>query len=116
MSTKVERLRRELDSLVVKEALGGGDEGLILLRATKEQRETVEQLAAKFPAPIAMTDVAVVVAERFCDLLEQQGMRPADFWRMTSTAESVAKQMAKALAENPAEFSGAFLATLKGRG
>lgn len=116
MSTKVDHLRHELDALIVKEWVSGGDEGLILIRATKEQRETTELLAKEFPAEIALTDVAVVVAERFCEMLEQQGMRPADFWRMSSLAESVAKQMSKALAENPAEFSGAFLATLKGRG
>ena len=116
MSTKVDRLRHELEALTVKEWVASGDEGLILIRATKEQRETAELLAKDFPASIAMTDVAVVVAERFCELLEQQGMRPADFWRMSGLAESVAEQIAKAIVENPAEFSGAFLATLKGRG
>jgi len=115
MSTKVDRLQRELDVLV-KEGISGGDEGLILIRATKEQRETVELLAKDFPTSIAMTDVAVVVAERFCDLLEQRGMRPADFWRMSALTDLVSKQMAKSLAENPAEFSSAFAATLRGRG
>ena len=116
MSTKVDLLRRDLDALLVNEGASGGDEGLILIRATKEQRETAVRTAENFPPAIALTDVAVVVAERFCEILEQQGMRPADFWRMGGLAESVAKRLGKALAENPAEFSGAFLATLKGRG
>lgn len=116
MSTKVDQLRRELDTLLVKEWVPAGDEGLILLRATKEQRETAVKLAEDFPPSVVLTDVAVVVAERFCEMLEQQGMRPADFWRMSSLVDSVAKQVSKALAENPAEFAGAFAATLKGRG
>lgn len=116
MSTKVDQLRRELDVLLVKEWVPAGDEGLILLRATKEQRETAEMLAKEDPQFPTMTDVAVVAAERFCERLEQQGMRPADFWRMSSLADSVAKQLSKALAESPAEFTSAFAATLKGRG
>jgi hypothetical protein len=116
MSTKVETLRRELDSLLVREGLSHGDEGLTLIRPTKEQREFAVATAEKFPVKTVLTALGVLVAEQYAELLEAQGMRPADFWRMNNLSESVAAALSKALAENPPEFSIAFQATLKGRG
>jgi hypothetical protein len=116
MSTKVDLLRKELESLTLAERLGSGDEGLILIRPTKAQNEQAVYTAASFPVEQVLTDLAVVLADAYCESLEQQGMRPADFWRIDSLSETIANRVAAALKRQPSEFSSAFRATMKGRG
>lgn len=114
MTDRAEALRRELASLLVREWTG--DEGLTLTRPTKAQNETVEQLASDFDINPLLTEMAVLVADKFSAAIQQQGMRPADYWRMTGVPETLAARISAALKGKPPEFVSAFQASMKGRG
>ena len=112
MTDRAERIRRELRALTVEAA----DTATILIQPTKAQSTAVAETASEVDVKPIIGEVAIVIAERFAEAIEQQGMRPADYWRMTAAPETLAKRIGKALSEAPPEFLTAFQATLKGRG
>lgn len=114
MTDRSEALRRELDSLLVREWTG--DEGLTLIRPTKAQNEAVAKLAEDLDLAPLLTELAVLMADKFSDAVQQQGMRPADYWRMTGVPETLAARISAALKGKPPEFVSAFQASVKGRG
>lgn len=113
MTERADFVRRELRSLTVEVS---GDTAATLIRPTKADAEAVEALSAEMDLSPIIGEIAILVAERFSEAVEQRGMRPADYWRMTSVPETLAKRVGKSLSEAPPEFLTAFHATVKGRG
>jgi hypothetical protein len=114
MSDRADSLRKDLDSLVQEWMFG--DEGRVLIRPTKADQALVQKLAEEMPQKEMEREVAVLLAELLAVYIQQQGKRPADYWRMEGLAETVAKKLAKALQGSSDTFSSTFQATLKGIG
>jgi len=112
MSERSEQLRKELASLYVERMFG--DEGLTLTRATKAQHEEVAKLVETMPLEPVLMEVGVVLAGLVGDAIQQQGLRPADYWR-DPLVEALTNRLVKAMADSK-EFKTSFQTVLRGRG
>lgn len=110
---RADTLRREILSLTTEWST---DTAATLIRPTKAQAGAVDAVAENMALKTLLFEIAVLAADAVATEVEQQGMRPADYWRMTSVPETIAKRLGKALSDNPTEFLAAFQSAMKGRG
>jgi hypothetical protein len=108
-----DRLKQDLDSLLREWEFS--DEGRTLTTPTKANVASVEALVQEADLDNLTKEVAVVVALAIADGIASLGLRPADYWRLR-LGETVAKRLAKALAEPSKEFVALVQGTLKGQG
>lgn len=114
MSDRADSLRKDLDALMQEWMFG--DEGRVLIRPTKADVDAVKKQAEELSEKEMQREVAVLLAELLADHIQQQGKRPADYWRVEGLAETVAKKLGKALQGSSDTFVSTFQATLKGIG
>lgn len=113
MTARADSLKQELQSLYRE---WSGDEGLLLTRATEADHAEVAELVKTMPLEEIVQAVAVVLSEAVCDAVQQQGKRPADYWKDTGLAQVMAERVAKVLKEPQGEYAAAFHAYMRGRG
>lgn len=113
MSERVTALREELDKLF---EIASGDEGLILTRATQADHKAVAKALQEIPLTDLIREIAIVSATLAGDVIQQQGKRPADYWRDTDTTKALLKRIVTELGNPEKDFLPAFQAVLKGRG
>jgi len=114
-SPRFQTLQADLTNLT-QEWSNNRETGRVLIRPTDAQKDAATAAAEEFPADRLAVDLAVLLATRYAETLEQQGVRPADFWNMTDLPEKVSARVAAFLRTPSNEFSASFRAALKGRG
>lgn len=114
MTERTHKLRADLDGLL-REWVPTND-GLISIQPTKADVASVEKIAEEMPPEAVLPAIGVLIADALADRIEQSGKRPADYWKHAEMVSLLAKRLGKVLQDNPAYFSVAVQATLKGRG